>query len=72
MWQVWGTGEVHTGCWWGDLMERVHLEDPGLDGSVILKLILKKRNGGMERIDLVQDGNMYSVIFNAVMNLQFP
>jgi hypothetical protein len=28
----WGRGEVHTGFWWGDLRERYHLEDPGVDG----------------------------------------
>ena len=29
--------EIRTGCWWGDLEEREHLEDLGLDGNVILK-----------------------------------
>jgi hypothetical protein len=28
-----GTGDMHKMFWWGDLMERDHLEDPGLDGS---------------------------------------
>jgi len=28
MWRVWGTGEVYTGFWLGDLRERDHLEDP--------------------------------------------
>jgi hypothetical protein len=35
MWHVWGTGEVHTGFWWGDLVERGHLDE--IDGWVILK-----------------------------------
>ena len=35
-------GEVHTGFWWGDLMERHNLEDLGADGRIILKVILKK------------------------------
>jgi hypothetical protein len=31
-----GRGGVNTGCWWGDLMERVDLEDLGVDGRIIL------------------------------------
>ena len=45
MWNVWGTGEVRSGFWWGDLRERVHLEEPGVDRRIILKLILKKWDG---------------------------
>jgi len=26
-----GTGDVHTGFWWGDLRKRDHLEDLGVD-----------------------------------------
>ena len=40
MQQVWGTGEVHTGFWWGDLRDGDHLEDSGVIGSIILKWIL--------------------------------
>jgi len=29
------TREVHTEFWWGELMERVHLEDLGGDGRII-------------------------------------
>jgi len=32
-----GDREVHTGFWWGDVMERDHLEDIRVDGRVILK-----------------------------------
>jgi hypothetical protein len=35
-----GRGEVHTGFWWGDLREGDHLEDPGVDGRIILKWIV--------------------------------
>jgi len=42
MWHVWGTGEVNTGFLWGELTERDHLEDPDLDGRVILKWNFKK------------------------------
>jgi hypothetical protein len=37
-----GRGVVHTGFWWGDLREGDHLENLGVNGRVILKLIFKK------------------------------
>ena len=30
-------GEVHAGFWWGNLREREHLEDVGVDERIILK-----------------------------------
>jgi hypothetical protein len=40
------TGNVHTEFWWGDLRERVHLEDPGVNQRMILKWIFNERDGG--------------------------
>jgi len=37
--------EVHRGSEWGDMRERDHLEDPGADVRVILKLIFRKWDG---------------------------
>jgi len=35
-------GEVHAGFWWGDMRERDHLEDFGVDGKRVLIWICKK------------------------------
>ena len=42
MWHVWGRTEVCSGFWWGNLRERNHLEDSGIDGRIILKWIFGK------------------------------
>jgi len=36
---------MYTGIWWGDLMEQAHLEEIGIDGTIIKKLIFKKWDG---------------------------
>jgi hypothetical protein len=41
MWHVLGRGEVIL-FRWGVLSERNHLEDLGLNGKIILKLIFRK------------------------------
>jgi len=39
---VWGRGQVSCRALVGRLAEKDHLEDLGLDGSIILKLVFKK------------------------------
>jgi hypothetical protein len=39
---------VHTGFWWENLREGGKLEDPGVDGKVILKCISKSGMGAMD------------------------
>jgi hypothetical protein len=33
---------VYTGFWWGNLSEREYLEDPDIDGKIILRWIFRK------------------------------
>jgi hypothetical protein len=39
----------------GDVREGDHLEDAGTDGRIILKLIFRKWDEGMDWIDMAQD-----------------
>jgi hypothetical protein len=43
---------VLTGVWWGDLRERVYLEDPDVYVRIILKGMFKAWIGSMDWIDL--------------------
>jgi hypothetical protein len=62
----------YTGFWWGNMRKIDHLEDLGVDGRIILKLIFKKCNGGggMDWIDLAQDSERWRDLVNAVLNLR--
>jgi hypothetical protein len=63
-----GGGEVRTEFWWGNLRERGHLEDPGVDRSLILNGSSGSRLVGMTWIDLAQDRDRWRAVVNAVMN----
>ena len=55
------------------MRERDHLGDPGVDGRIILRWILRKWDlGGMDWINLAQDRDRWRAVVNAVMNLRFP
>jgi hypothetical protein len=56
----------------GDLRDRNHLEDPDVDGRIILRLILGSWiwEGGMHWIDLAQERDSWRAVVNAVMNLR--
>jgi hypothetical protein len=58
--------------WWGNLMERDHLEDPGVDGNVILRWIFRTWDDDMEWIDLAEDRYRWRALVIAAMNLRVP
>ena len=62
-------GEVYTGFWWENLRERDHLEDPGVDGIIILNRNFKKWDGSMKWIDLAQGKDGWRALVNMEMNL---
>jgi len=64
---------VLTGFWCVDPSERVHLEDPGIDGRMILSSIFKKWALGLWTGSIrlrIRTGGGYFV--NAIMNLRVP
>jgi hypothetical protein len=40
-------GEAYTGFWCGNLSEREHFGDPGVDGKMILRWIFRKWDVGI-------------------------
>lgn len=69
---TYGKGMVYTWYWWGSLMEKGQLEDPGLDEETILKCITRKWFGRMYWIELAQIRDRRCDLVNAVMNLTVP
>ena len=50
------TAEVLSGFLWGNLMERDHFQNLGIDGRIILKGIFNKWDGGIDWINLALHG----------------
>jgi hypothetical protein len=65
-------GEACTGFWWGNLKERDHWGDPGIDGRIILRRIQEVGCGSMDWIELAQDRDMWRALVNSEMSLRAP
>jgi hypothetical protein len=53
------------------MREREPLEDPGIDGKIILKCTCRKLDEGMDWIDLAQNRDSWRALVNEVMNFRF-
>jgi hypothetical protein len=60
-----------TAFLWGNLREREHMEDPGIDGRIILNWIYRKWDGG-HGLDLAQNRDRWRALVNAVLTLRVP
>jgi len=58
---------VYTGFWWGNLRERDHLGNSGVDGRIILRWTFRKLDVGYG-LDRAGSG----ALVNAVMNPRVP
>jgi hypothetical protein len=53
-----------------DLRERDHLENPDIDGRIILKWNFKKWDWGMDWNDMAEDKDQWQALANVVMNFR--
>jgi hypothetical protein len=55
MLHVCASGEAYTGFWWGNLRDKDHLEDPGLNGKNNIEMDLEVGFRGMDWMDQDMD-----------------
>jgi hypothetical protein len=60
---------VCTAFWWGNLKERDHWGDPGVDGRIALRWIFQKVGcRGMDWLELAQDRDRWRALVDALIN----
>jgi hypothetical protein len=65
--------EAYTGFWWGNLRERGHLGDPGVDGRIILRWTFRKWDvGAGTGLIWLRIRERWCALVKAVKNLWVP
>jgi len=60
---------MHTGFWWGNLRERVYLEELSIGSRIIIiKPVFKKQDEDVDWIDVAQDRDRYWALVNTAMS----
>jgi hypothetical protein len=64
---------VRTGFWLGNLRERDHLGDPGVDGRIILRWNFRKWDVGVwTGLSWLLDRDRWRALVNEIMNIRVP
>jgi hypothetical protein len=73
MLHIWGRRDMHTGFWWGKMIQRICLEDLLVDGRIIIKILLKKGGWqGVGWIYLALDRGNLRNLMKEVTNFRRP
>ena len=54
------------------MRERDHMEDPGVDVSIIFVVLQEGGCRGIDSIDVTQDGDSWQALVNAATNIRIP
>ena len=64
---------MYIGFCWGNMRERDHLGETGVDGKIILRWIFRKLDVGiMDWIELAQYRDRWRALVNTAMNHKVP
>jgi hypothetical protein len=71
VWYEWRRRAIHITFWCGNVKERIHLEDLGVDGLMALRYIIRK-GSGVDWINLVQNKERWRVPLITVFSFRVP